>query len=162
MRLLISLVLALTVWGCAASPERAEPADDRFAIALAISAGARAVTRFPETSDPESILRFYTPDYDGIQDGNRQTLADVRRLLDELKARIAEGVPIEMVARTTNIRVDVVNPSTGWATYDLLFAVGAAGRVALQQQARCSALYRKAAGAWLVRHEHCSSTSRRN
>lgn len=151
--------MALALAGCASRPatRAADPADDRFAIARTISDTARAVSAFGRTADPEAVLRFYAPDYDGVQDGDRQTLADLRRLLDELKQRIDEGVPIEMVARTTNIRVNLVNADTGWATYDLLFALGAGGRLALQQQARCSAVYRKAADAWLVRHEHCST-----
>jgi ketosteroid isomerase-like protein len=158
--LILGALLALA--GCASTQGRAadpaiDGADERFAIARTITDTARAVTAFSRTTDPETVLRFYTPDYDGIQDGDRQTLADVRRLLDALRVRIASGAPIEMVARTTNIRVDLVNATTGWATYELVFAIGAAGQVAVQQQARCSALYRKPADAWLVRHEHCST-----
>ena len=153
-------LLALT--GCASARGTAaesgiDGADERFAIARAITDTARAVSEFPRTTDPESVLRFYTPDYDAIQDGDWQTLADVRRLLEALKVRIDSGAPIQMVARTTNIRVDLVNATTGWATYDLVFAIGAGGQIAVQQRAKCSALYRKPADTWLVRHEHCST-----
>jgi ketosteroid isomerase-like protein len=148
--------------GCASRPQAAEnpaadPAAERYAIARAITETAQAVTDFPQNGKPETVLRFYATDYDGVQDGDHQTLGDVRRILDDLGERIQAGAPIELLARTRNIRVELEGPSAAWATYDLLFAIGAGGRVAFQQDARCTAFYRKTGDAWLVRHEHCST-----
>jgi ketosteroid isomerase-like protein len=156
--------LVLLTGGCAsggarraaAEPAAAELDEARFAIAKVIADTARAVTDFSKAPDPKTVLRFYAADYDGVQDGDRQTLKDVERLLGELRDRIESGDPIQMAARTTNIRVEMATPTVGWASYDLLFSIGAGARSA-QQAARCTGLYRKVADAWVVRHEHCST-----
>jgi hypothetical protein len=157
--------LALVAGGCASTGTGGRDAADlgeaRFAIAKAISDTARAVTDFGRTTDPTTVLRFYAPEYDGVQDGDRQTRQDVERVLGDLKQQIAGGAPIQLAARPTNIRVEMQSPTSGWASYDLAFAIAAGDRVAVRQQARCTSLYEKRGEAWLVRHEHCSTQRQR-
>lgn len=123
---------------------------------------ANAESQFSKTKDAASILRFYAQEYAGIKDGKSETLKDHATYLTQVLEQINSDEPLGISSRLTNIKPGVAG-SFGWATYEYEHKVWRSGGKtdALQEVSRgqCTAIFRKQADSWLIRHEHCSSTS---
>jgi ketosteroid isomerase-like protein len=119
---------------------------------------ANANTDFPKSKDPQSILRFYTQDYSGIDDGKGESLKDIQKSLSDVLERINLGEPIGVSARVANIKSNVTG-TFGWATYDYEYKVGRGGVVMQSDQGKCTDIFRKQGDSWLIQHEHCSTVN---
>jgi ketosteroid isomerase-like protein len=113
-------------------------------------------TQFPKTKDSQSILRFYSKDYAGINNGKSDSLKDVEKYLSDLVDRINLGEPIGISAKVANIQASVTGVS-GWATYEYEYKLGRGGVVLQMDQGKCTAIFKKQGDSWLIRHEHCST-----
>ena len=131
-------------------------------IIATLNDAADAESKFYSTKDSSSILRFYAQDYMGIKDGRSETVKDHKKYLAEVLEQITLGEPIGISSKLKNIKPSVEG-RFGWATYEYEYKVGRSGGKSgvLQQvsQGHCTAIFRKQEDAWLIRHEHCSSTS---
>jgi len=136
--------------------------EEEALIVTTLKEVANAESQFSKTKDAASILRFYTQDYAGIKDGKSETLKDQAKYLTQVLEQINSDEPIGISTRFTNIKPGVAG-SFGWATYEYEHKVWRSGGKtdALQEVSRgqCTAIFRKQADSWLIRHEHCSSTS---
>ncbi len=119
---------------------------------------ANANTEFPKTKDPHSILRFYAPDYSGIDDGTAESLKDIEKSLSDVLDRLNLGEPVGVSAKVANIKSNVTG-TFGWATYDYDLKVGRGGVVVESDQGKCTDIFRKQGDSWLIQHEHCSTQS---
>jgi hypothetical protein len=79
-------------------------------------------TQFPKTKDPQSILRFYSQDYAGINNGQSESLKDIEKYLSELNDRINLGEPIGISSKVANIKTNVTGAS-GWATFEFEYKI---------------------------------------
>lgn len=131
-------------------------------IITTLNDAADAESNFYSTKDSSSVLRFYAQDYMGIKDGKLETVKDYQKYLAEVLNQITRGEPIGISSKIKNIKPSVEG-RFGWATYEYEYKVGRSGGKSgvLQQvsQGHCTAIFKKQADAWLIRHEHCSSTS---
>lgn len=116
---------------------------------------ANANTQFPRTKDPQSILRFYSQDYEGISNGKSDSLKDTEKYLADVLERINLGEPIGISSKVANIKTSVTS-TLGWATYSYEYKVGSGGAVLQTNQGQCTTIFRKQGDTWLIRHEHCS------
>ena len=132
---------------------------DAAAIEKTISDTAKAFTEFPRTRDKQALLRAYTKDYAGIQDGEVETLARTEEWLAGLEEQLKLGKPIGIVAQVRNVKVHS-SGAFAWATYDYEFKVGEAGNVVQEDSGMCTSILRKDGTAWLIQHEHCSIPNR--
>jgi ketosteroid isomerase-like protein len=119
---------------------------------------ANASTQFPKTKDSQSILRFYSQEYEGINNGKSESLKDIEKFLADVLERINLGEPIGVSSKVTNIKTSVTS-SSGWATYESEFKLGSGGAVLQTAQSLCTAIFRKQGDSWLIRHEHCSTAN---
>jgi ketosteroid isomerase-like protein len=119
---------------------------------------ANAHVEFPKTKDTKSILRFYSQDYAGINNGKSESREDIEKYLSDLIDRINLGDPIGIVAKVSNIKTSV-NGTFGWATSEYEYKQGRGGAVVLTEQGKCTAVFRKQGSSWLIQHEHCSTES---
>ena len=119
---------------------------------------ANASTQFPKTKDPQSILRFYSQDYAGINNGKPESLQDIAKYLSDVLEQLNLGAPMGISSKVTNIRTSVTGTS-GWATYDAEYKVGSGGVVLQTTQGPCTTILRKQGDTWLIQHEHCSTAS---
>jgi len=117
---------------------------------------ANAQTQFPHSKDSQSILRFYAPDYEGINNGKSESVKDIEKSLADVLEQINLGAPIGISSKITNIKTSVTGPS-GWATYESEYKVGSGGTVLQTNQEKCTAIFKKQGDSWLIRHEHCST-----
>jgi ketosteroid isomerase-like protein len=129
-------------------------------IVTTLNEMANAESQFFSTRDSESVLRFYAQDYVGIKDGKSDTVKDHKKYLAAVLEQITLGEPIGITYKLKNITPSVEG-RFGWATYEYEYKVGRSGgkSVVLQQvsQGQCTAIFRKQADSWLIRHEHCST-----
>lgn len=77
-------------------------------------------------------------------------------MLLDFEERINLGNPVGISDRVSNIKLQVFG-TMAWGTFDHEFKVGAMGEVIVQEQSKCTGIYRKKGMQWLIQHEHCST-----
>jgi len=168
--MVIPLLALMLIQGCTgkddtASQEHAKGiaiTQEEGRLITTLNEAAEAESKFYSTKDFSSVIGFYAQDYMGIKDGRSETVNDKSKYLAEVLEQITLGEPIGISSRLKNIKPSVEG-RFGWATYEYEYKVGRSGGKSgvLQQvsQGQCTAIFRKQEDAWLIRHEHCSSTS---
>jgi ketosteroid isomerase-like protein len=149
MRILLS---ACVLW---AVPVWAGP--DEEAIEKTIKDAVAGAATFSETRDRQSILKLYTDDYQGTQDGEAETKAAIEKWLADYEAELKQGSALRFIGAVSNLRIRV-NGTTASALYDYVFQAVRRGEVEGQDTGKCTSLLRKEGAAWLIFHEHCSKT----
>lgn len=114
-----------------------------------------AYTKFPQSKDAQSILRFYAPDYSGVTNGKPDSLNDTAKALAEFTDRINLGEPLGISAKVANIRTNVTGTS-GWAVFDYEYKVGSGGVVLQSDNGKCTTIHKMQGDSWLIQHAHCS------
>ena len=119
---------------------------------------ANAESQFSKTKQATSILRFYTEDYVGIKDGKLETVKDQEQYLAAVLDKINSDEPIGIVSKVMNIKPSIAE-GLGWATYEYEYKIVRSGVLQRFSQGLCTAIFRKQDDSWLIRHEHCSTTT---
>ena len=130
------------------------------AIEKTINDLAKSITDFPKTRDKQSVLRFATKNYVGIQNGEDANVKETAKNLSGLLERINLGEPIGISYQVTNINTHA-SDATAWATYDFSYKLGSCGTPLEQMEGKCTAILKKESDVWLFQHEHCSSETTR-
>ena len=131
-------------------------AQEEDAIEKVITGSAKALSDFPRTRDKQSILKFYTKDYVGIQDGRLETSGATESWLSDLDKQLKLGKPLGILFDVKDIKVHVFG-TIGWATYQYEFKFGEAGNVVQEERGMCTSIHRKVGELWLIDHDHCSN-----
>lgn len=132
-------------------------AGDEEAIEQVLLAEAKSAAMFAETRDKQAVLKLYTADYSGVQDGEAETRDSIEKWLSEYGAALEEGSRVHFLAAVSNLKT-AISGSTAWATYDYVFQAIKNGELDGQEHGKCTSILRKERSAWLIRHEHCSKT----
>lgn len=150
----------LIVLGCLAWIPFAWAGPDEEAIERTIREAAKAAATFSETKDKQAVLKLYTEDYEGAQDGETETKGAIEKWLNEYEAELKQGSNLRFIGAVSNLKTGFA-ASLAWVTYDYLFQAIRSGELEGQDAGKCTALLRKEATAWLIFHEHCSKTRTR-
>jgi ketosteroid isomerase-like protein len=134
-------------------------AEEGEAIERTVKDAAMAATTFSETRDKQAVLKLYTKDYVGIQDGETETRDSIEKWLLDYEAELNKGSTLRFIGAVSNLLVRMLSP-TAWVTYDYVFQAVRKGELEAQDSGLCTALLRKEGSAWLIFHEHCSKTRR--
>ncbi len=132
-------------------------ADEGAAIEKTIKEAAMAASTFPESRNKHAVLKLYTKDYIGIQDGETETREVIEKWLSEYESELKTGSSLRFISAVSNLQVRIPGP-VAWATYDYVFQAVRKGELEAQDSGQCTALLRKEGPAWLILHEHCSKT----
>jgi len=132
-------------------------ADEGAAIERIVKEAAMASATFSETRDKQAVLKLYTKDYVGIQDGETETRESIEKWLLDYESELTKGSTLRFISVVSNLRVRAPGP-TAWATYDYVFQAVRNGELEGSDAGKCTALLRKEDSAWLIQHEHCSKT----
>ena len=132
-------------------------AGDEETIERVIKEAARATATFSETRDAQAVLKLYTKDYVGVQDGEAETRDSIEKWLEDYEAELKRGSTLRFISAVSNVKTGLTGSIT-WATYDYLFQAIRNGELEGQDVGKCTTLLRKEASAWLIFHEHCSRT----
>jgi ketosteroid isomerase-like protein len=152
LRLALSAVI-LAVLTCEVLSSWAGQEED--AIEKTLRAAATAAATFSDTRDKQAVLKLYTKEYVGIQDGEAETVASIEKWLSEYEEELKRGSPIRYIGNVSDIKIQVTG-SNAWATYDYVFQQVRGGELQGHDSGKCTSLLRKEASAWLIFHEHCS------
>ena len=128
---------------------------DEDAVQALLIDAVKATSEFSRTRDPQSVLKAYTKDYVGIQDGESETRETIEKWLSEYGAELDKGNPSRFLGEIFGIKVRV-SGTLAWATYDYVFKLVANGEIQTEDRGLCTSILRKEGSAWLIQHEHCS------
>lgn len=151
-RLYSSLLIGLVCWTSPASAGGDEEAVERVLVAEAKSSAT-----FAETRDKQAVLKLYTTDYSGVQDGEAETLESIEKWLSEYGSALEQGTRVHFLGAVSNLSTHILG-STAWATYDYVFQAIKNGELQGQERGICTSILHKESSGWLIRHEHCSKT----
>jgi len=149
-RLIFTLLMVGLSWSAAASP-----ADEGEAIERTVKEAAMAAATFSETRDKQAVLKLYSKDYVGIQDGETEMRDSIEKWLSDYESELDKGNTLRFIGVVSNLNVRVMG-QTAWTTYDYVFQAVRKGELEAQDSGLCTALLRKEGPAWLIFHEHCS------
>jgi ketosteroid isomerase-like protein len=149
-RLIYALLMVCLSWTAVAwSAEEGE------AIERTVKEAAMAPATFSETRDRQAVLKLYTKDYVGIQDGETETRDSIEKWLSDYESELDKGSTLRFISAVSNLHVRMPGP-TAWATYDYVFQAIRKGELEAQDSGQCTTLLRKEGSTWLIQHEHCS------
>ncbi len=132
-------------------------AEEVAAIEKIIKEAAMVPATFSETRDKQAVLKLYTNDYVGIQDGETETRESIEKWLSDYESELNKGSNLRFISAVSNLKPGVAG-FTAWATYDYVFQAIRNGVLEGQDVGKCTNLLRKEASTWLIFHEHCSKT----
>ena len=122
-----------------------------------MAAEAKSSATFAETRDKQAVLKLYTADYSGVQDGEAETRESIEKWLTEYGSALDQGSRVHFLGTISNLDTHISGP-TAWATFDYVFQAIKNGELDAQEHGKCTSVLRKEASGWLIRHEHCSKT----
>ena len=132
-------------------------AEEREAIERTVKEAAMAPAAFSEIRDKQAVLKLYTNDYVGIQDGETETRDAIEKWLSDYESELNKGSSLRFISSVSNLQVRIPGPMA-WATYDYVFQALRKGELEAQDSGQCTTLLRKEGSTWLIQHEHCSKT----
>jgi ketosteroid isomerase-like protein len=147
-----TLVIGMVLWASAA-----RAAGEEEAIEQVLLAEAKSSATFTETRDKEAVLKLYTTDYSGVQDGEAETRDSIERWLADYGAALDRGSRVYFLGTVANLSISVSGP-TAWATFDYVVQAIKNGELDAQERGKCTSILHKENAAWLIQHEHCSKT----
>jgi ketosteroid isomerase-like protein len=152
-----SLLWGVLLIGNAACAAIARAGTDEEAVEQVLLAQAKSSATFVETRDTQAVLKLYTIDYSGVQDGEVETRETIGRWLSEYGSALDQGIRVHFLGAVSNLTTRVAG-STAWATYDYVFQAIRNGEFEAQDRGKCTSVLSKDASGWLIQHEHCSKT----
>jgi ketosteroid isomerase-like protein len=148
----VAVVMACLSWTVVAWS-----ADEGAAIEKVVKEAAMASATYSETRDRQAVLKLYTKDYVGIQDGETETRESIEKWFSDYESELNKGNTLRFINVVSNLRVRIPGP-TAWATYDYVFQAIRKGELEGQDSGQCTTILRKEGPTWLIQHEHCSKT----
>ena len=152
-----SQLAGVVLMACLSWTVAAWSADEREAIERTVKEAAMAAATFSETKDKQAVLKLYTKDYVGIQDGETETRESIEKWLSDYESELTKGSTLRFISVVSSLRVRTPGP-TAWATYDYVFQAIRKGELEAQDSGQCTTILRKEGSTWLIQHEHCSKT----
>ena len=130
---------------------------DEEAIERLLVAEAKSSATFAETRDTQAVLKLYTADYSGVQNGEPESRDSIERWLSEYGSALEQGSRVHFLGAVSNLSTHL-SGTTAWATYDYVFQAIKNGEFDAQDRGKCTSILRKENAGWLIRHQHCSKT----
>jgi ketosteroid isomerase-like protein len=152
-----SQLAVVVLMACLSWTVTAWSADEGAAIEKVVKEAAMASATYSEIRDKQAVLKLYTKDYVGIQDGETETRDSIEKWFSDYESELNKGNMLRFINVVSNLRVRIPGP-TAWATYDYVFQAVRKGELEGQDSGQCTTLLRKEGSTWLIQHEHCSKT----
>jgi len=150
-----SQLACVVMMACLSWTAVAWSAEEKETIEKAVKAAAMAASTFSETRDKQAVLKLYSKDYVGIQDGETETRDSIEKWLSDYESELNKGSTLRFISVVSNLRPGV-SGTTAWATYDYVFQAVRNGELEGSDAGKCTTLLRKEGATWLIQHEHCS------
>lgn len=112
-------------------------AEDGEAIERTVKEAAMAGATFSETRDKQAVLKLYTKDYVGIQDGETETRDSIEKWLSDYESELTNGSTVRFIGAVSNLHVRMPG-SMAWAIYDYVFQAIRKGELEAQDSGKCT------------------------
>ena len=110
-RLIYALLMVSLSWTAVAwSAEEGE------AIERTVKEAAMAPAAFSETRDKQAVLKLYTKDYVGIQDGETETRDAIEKWLSDYESELNKGSTLRFISAVSNLHVRIQAQRLGLPT----------------------------------------------
>lgn len=152
-----SLLAVVVLMACLSWTVLAWPADEGVAIEKIVKEAAMASATYSEIRDKQAVLKLYSKDYVGIQDGETETRDSIEKWFSDYESELNKGNTLRFINVVSNLRVRIPGP-TAWATHDYVFQAIRKGELEGQDSGQCTTILGKEGSTWLIQHEHCSKT----
>ena len=93
------------------------------AIERTVKEAAMAAATFSETRDKQAVMKLYSKDYVGIQDGETETRDSIEKWLSDYESELASGSTLRFISVVSNLRVRMPGP-TAWVDLRLCVSGG--------------------------------------
>jgi len=150
-----SQLACVVLLACLSWPAIAWSAEEKDTVEKTIKEAAMASATFSETRDKQAVLKLYTKDYVGIQDGETETRESIEKWLSDYESELNKGNTLRFISIVSNMHAHILGPMA-WATYDYVFQSIRKGELEGQDSGQCTTILRKEGSIWLIQHEHCS------
>jgi ketosteroid isomerase-like protein len=128
---------------------------DEDLIRTLITDQAKVFSDFPRSRDKQAVLKFFSQDYSSVSDGEVGNLKDMEKELSDFEVQLNLGNPLGISERVSNINAEV-SGVLAWATFNDDTKISVMGKTVVDEQDKCTGIYRKEGRQWLILHEHCS------
>lgn len=130
---------------------------DEEAVHRTITQAVAGTATFSESRDKQAVLKLYTDDYVGSQDGQPETKAAIEQWLNDYESELKQGNRLRFIGAVSNLKAGLEG-STAWAIYDYVFQAIRDGEIEGQDAGTCTSLLRKEQSTWRIFHDHCSKS----
>ena len=127
----------LSIWALIALPGVATAESDEAAIVRTIMESVNAFANFPQTKDRQTVLRFYSKDYFGIQDGAVMSRSLIDTQYADMEKMLKDGIPMTIKTSASNVRAES-SGVMGWATYDVSMFWESSGLPIVKGNEKCT------------------------
>lgn len=134
-----------------------QASNDRTAVENLLQDYIQANTEFYHSRDTESILKFYSPSYVEVSNGEVRRFDDVRSMWTGLKEKLDLGSTERRAITITDKPQINVSGTVAFVIFSFTDKVGSGGRLLRQTSGTCTEVLFKTNGRWLIEHEHCST-----
>src|SRR6478735_5059360 len=93
---------ALVMMVCFSWTPVAWSAEEGEAIEKTVKEAAMASATYSETRDKQAVLKLYTKDYVGIQDGETETRESIEKWLSDYEAELNKGSKLRFISVVSN------------------------------------------------------------
>jgi hypothetical protein len=88
-------------------------AEEGAAVESAVKEAAMASATFSETRDKQAVLKLYTKDYVGIQDGETETRESIEKWLSDYESELNKGNTLRFISIVSNMHAHMLGPGLG-------------------------------------------------
>ena len=81
------------------------------AIEKTVKEAAMAAATFSETRDKQAVMKLYSKDYVGIQDGETETRDSIEKWFSDYESELASGSTLRFISVVSNLRVRTPGPT---------------------------------------------------
>ncbi len=86
-------------------------AEEGEAIEKTVKEAAMAAATFSETRDKQAVLKLYTKDYVGIQDGETETRDSIEKWLSDYESELNKGSTLRFISVVSNLQCSDAGPN---------------------------------------------------
>src|ERR687897_826751 len=87
---------------------------DEDAVERVLLAEAKSSATFAETRDTQAVLKLYTSDYNGVQDGEAETRESIEKWLAEYGSALDQGSRVHFLGTVSNVKIAPKRSRRAW------------------------------------------------
>jgi hypothetical protein len=117
----------------------------------------KAYGELSQTRHVESVTKFLSPSFTAVSDGVRGDYQSAQNGWQRYLDRLNRGEQITHSVELENVQAQTKG-NFAWVIYNYTFKESSGSKVLISQKGICTQILSRSNNAWLIEHEHCSSS----